>query len=332
MLDRKNSIRVGVGALISVAALAVLVWYIELEEVLQALRQLDYRYFPPMLILMVVSFWTRAAGWRTILPEKVTLWKTFLIINAGYFLNTLFPFRMGEVGRAFLLKPSGLDFWEAIPTIVLERIFDLILAVSLFLGALPFIFDYPQGTRYTALLGGLVIIGLCILFLVVRFQSSILTWIGEREWLGEGLKEGFLVRLRALLAGLEILSDPVRFLRAFLWMVLTWGLALGYQYLLLRAFTNQAELLWAAFGLGAVALGVSLPSSPGNIGIYEASLVAALMILGVDRSLAFAYAIVSHVLNVGFTTLFGSYALVHEGFELRKMWDYGVANKKEGEV
>lgn len=332
MLDRKNSIRVGVGALISVAALVVLVWYIELEEVLQALRQLDYRYFPPMLILMVVSFWTRAAGWRTILPEKVTLWKTFLIINAGYFLNTLFPFRMGEVGRAFLLKPSGLDFWEAIPTIVLERVFDLVLAISLFLGALPFIFDYPQGTRYTALLGGLVIIGLCILFLVVRFQSAILTWIGEREWLGEGLKRGFLARLRSFLSGLEVLSNPARFLQAFLWMALTWGLALGYQYLLLRAFTNQAELLWAAFGLGAVALGVSLPSSPGNIGVYEASLVAALMILGVDRSLAFAYAVVSHVLNVGFTTLFGSYALVHEGFELRKMWNYGAVNKKEGEV
>lgn len=332
MLDRKKTIRVGIGVLISIVALATLIWFIDLGEVLQALRQIDYRYFPPMLGLMVVSFGTRAAGWRTILPEKVTLWKTFLFINAGYFLNTLFPFRMGEIGRAFLLKPSGMGFWEVFPTIVLERVFDLILAVSLFLGSLPFILEYPQGARYAALLGGLVILGLSILFLVVRFQDLILGWIEERTWLGEGLKKGFLVRLRALLAGLEILSDPLRFLRAFLWMALTWGLALGYQYLLLRAFTSQAELLWAAFGLGAVALGVSLPSSPGNIGVYEASLVAALMVLGVDRSLAFAYAIVSHVLNVGFTTLFGSYALVHEGFELRKMWGYTAANNKEGEV
>lgn len=332
MLGRKESIRVGVGLLISVLASGLLIWFVDLEEVLQALRKLDYRYFPPMLVLMVISFGTRAAGWRTILPEKVTLWKTFLIINAGYFINTILPFRMGEVARAFLLKPSGLSFWEAIPTIILERVFDLILAVSLFLGALPFILNYPQGIRYALFLGGLVIVGLLLLYLVVRFQNPILDRLNSKKNRDGGWKEALLVRLRAFLNGLEILSDPIRFLQAFAWMALTWGLALGYQYLLLLAFTSQAKLLWAAFGLGAVALGVSLPSSPGNIGVYEASLVAALMLLGMDRSLAFAYAVVSHILNVAFTTLFGSYALVHEGLAIRNVLEFAARKKKEGEI
>jgi hypothetical protein len=239
---------------------------------------------------------------------------------------------MGEVARAFLLKPSGLSFWEAIPTIILERVFDLILAVSLFLGALPFILNYPQGIRYALFLGGLVIVGLLLLYLVVRFQNPILDRLNSKKNRDGGWKEALLVRLRAFLDGLEILSDPIRFFQAFAWMALTWGLALGYQYLLLLAFNSQAKLLWAAFGLGAVALGVSLPSSPGNIGVYEASLVAALMVLGMDRSLAFAYAVVSHILNVAFTTLFGSYALVHEGLAIRNVLEFAARKKKEGEI
>lgn len=331
MLSRKETFRLGLGILISAAALAGLLWVIDLREVLQALRAVDLRYFAPILTLTVISFWTRAAGWQTILPVQIQVWKVFLYINAGYLLNTIFPLRMGEVGRAFMLKPSGLDFWEAIPTIVLERIFDFLLAASLFLGALPFILQIPQGTQYAVLVVGMVLVGLSSLYLLVRHQKSVLRWVSDRKGTGGGWVGWIEKRLRSFLSGLDILADPARFFRAFLWMFLSWMLAWGYQYLLLRAFFPQAKLLWAAFALGAVALGISLPSSPGNIGVYEASMVAALLVFGLDQSTAFGYAIVSHVLNLSMTTIFGSFALVHEGFELRKMLQYGETQKEEGE-
>jgi len=330
MQKRNRSLRIGLGILVSLVALAILLWLIDLRDVVQAFRQMNPLYLIPALLLTLISFGTRSAGWRTILPVEISLWQVFLIVNAGYFLNTIFPFRMGEVGRAILLKPSGIDFWEAAPTIILERIFDFILAVSLFLGALPFIFNVPQGSRYAASVGGLVVMGLTALYFLVRYQERVLAWLGEKESPGSNLRGWIRERMGSILSGLSILADPVRFTRAFLWMALSWGLALVNQYLLLRAFTPQAEVLWAAFALGAVALGVSIPSSPGNIGVYEASLVAALLVFGVEQPLAFAYALISHLLNLSITTLVGSYTLVHEGFELRKLMEVEMGGIEGG--
>lgn len=330
MRNRKQSFRVGLGILVSLLALAVLIWFVDLTKVFQALKRMNYLYLVPVLILSLVSFGTRAAGWKTILPGDLSLGKVFLIVHAGYFLNTIFPFRLGEVGRALLLKPSGLDFWEAIPTILLERVFDLIFALSLFLGALPFIFNVPQGSRYALLVGALVGTGLVLLYLLVRYQQPLLSWVERRDFLGLRIKSWVQEKLRSFLRGLAILSNPVRFIQAFLWMAISWGLALGYQYLLLRAFTPQAEVLWAAFALGAVALGVSIPASPGNIGVYEASLVAALLVFGMDQSLAFAYALVSHLLSLAITTILGSYTVVHEGFEIGTLFEAGTSTNKGG--
>ncbi len=321
MGTRTDWLRAGLGVLVSIAAAAVLMWLIDVRQVLQAMSHLNVAYLVPIFLLSLISFGTRSAGWKTILPGEISLWEVFLIVNAGYFLNTIFPFRLGEVGRAVLLKPSGADFWEAIPTIILERVFDFIFAVALFLGALPFVLNVNSGGGYAASVAGVMGLGLLGLFLVVRYQARISSWLEGIDFLSAKVRRGIQTRLRSILSGLSILSDPVRFSRAFLWMALSWGLALGVQYLLLRAFLPEARLLWAVFALGAVALGVSIPSSPGNIGVYEASLVAALTVFEIDGSVAFAYALISHGVNLSITTLVGSYTLVQQGFELRSLYE-----------
>jgi uncharacterized protein (TIRG00374 family) len=112
-------------------------------------------------------------------------------------------------------------------------------------------------------------------------------------------------------------------------MLISWILALIIQYLLLRAFIPEAKLIWAAFALSAVSLGVSIPSSPGNIGVYEASITLALSAFGIDQSLAFSYALVSHILSLIITTVLGSYSLVNEGYKLGDIWRLSRDHQKE---
>jgi len=332
MRTRADWLRAGSGLLVSILAAGVLIWLIDVRQVIRAVSRLNIAYLVPIFLLSLISFGTRSAGWKTILPGEISVWEVFLIVNAGYFLNTIFPFRLGEVGRAVLLKPAGIDFWEAVPTIILERIFDFIFAAALFLGALPFVLDVNRGGGYAASVAGVVVLGLLGLFLFVRYQNRIFTWLEGVDFLGAKVKSWIQTRLRSFLSGLSILSDPVRFSRAFLWMALSWGLALGVQYLLLRAFLPEARLLWAVFALGAVALGVSIPSSPGNIGVYEASLVAALTVFEIEGAVAFAYALVSHGINLSITTLVGSYTVVQQGFELRSVYEVDRRISKEGEL
>lgn len=332
MRTRADWLRAGLGFLVSIAAAAVLIWMIDVRQVLQAMSRLNLAYLAPIFMLSLISFGTRSAGWKTILPGEISLWEVFLIVNAGYFLNTIFPFRLGEVGRAVMLKPAGFDFWEAVPTIILERLFDFIFAVALFLGALPFVLNVSRGGGYAASVAGMVGLGLLGLYLLVRYQTHIISWLEGVDFLGARVEGWIQTRLKSFLSGLSILSDPVRFSRAFLWIALSWGLALGVQYLLLRAFLPEARLLWAVFALGAVALGVSIPSSPGNIGVYEASLVAALTVFEIEGSVAFAYALISHGINLSITTLVGSYTVVQQGLELRSVYEVDRRFSKEGDL
>jgi hypothetical protein len=85
---------------------------------------------------------------------------------------------------------------------------------------------------------------------------------------------------------------------------------------LLLAFFSDARLLWGAFTLGVMALGIAAPSSPGAIGVMEISIVAALSAFGLDPSTSLAAALTAHLSNYLTTGLIGSYALAKDGLSL----------------
>jgi hypothetical protein len=328
----KHRTRFIAGILISLLTFVALIWYVDEEEVLSALRQVSLGRLIPVLILLFISLISRGAAWRVILQERISLRKSFLIVNAGYFVNTIFPFRIGEFTRAFLLLPSGFSFWEALPTIVLERMFDVLFTVGLFLLGLSYVLGFSQGIFYAYLLGILALVGLLGLALIIRYQESFLTWLEKISIPWVKVKGWLVDKIRFMISGLIILKNPSQILLVLLGIGISWGIALGYQYILLRVFVPEAQFIWAVFVLGALGLGVSVPSSPGNIGLYEVSITLALSAFGVDQSRAFSYALTSHIISIGMTTLFGAFALVREGYNLGDIWRFSLEGKKEEEL
>ena len=327
---KRFSYRIIPGLVVSVSALILLIRFSDVEKVLQAFREVKPQVLFPAAGLVIISLLTRAYAARKILREKVTLWQSYLIINAGYFVNTVLPFRLGEISRAFLLMPSGFGFWEALPTIILERIFDFGFAFSLLFLGLPSAIGFSTDLLFPSILAGFIVLLVILLFLGTRYRERILAWL-EGLPSGKGkIKDGGIQFAESIFFSLEILTDPVRTLKVLVGMGLSWGIALAFQFLLLRAFVPDARLAWAAFALGAVAVGVSVPSSPGNIGLYEGSITLALSACGVDPSLAFTYALTSHFINLGITTGFGAYGLVREGVKLRDIWQFGKKQQKVG--
>ena len=58
----------------------------------------------------------------------------FFADGEGYLLNNFLPFRLGELGRAFLLsRKSGMTFSEILPTIIIERAVDLAFSAAILL-------------------------------------------------------------------------------------------------------------------------------------------------------------------------------------------------------
>ena len=327
----RKQLRFVIGIVLSLVALAVMILFIDGKQVAAAFKQVNILVVAPLSLLLVFALLCRAYAWRIILNEKVSLSQSFLIINAGYFVNTILPFRVGELARVFLLIPSGFSFWSAIPTILVERIFDFGFALSLFFIGLPFALDFSQDIFILYLLAGFAVLGIVILILLVKNKEKVYRWLENLNLLGGRFKSRLIDLVRSVLSSLETLSDPLKFAKVFIGMVLSWGLSLIFQYLLLKAFIPEANLIMAVFAIGAVAIGISIPSSPGNIGLYEASITLALTAFGIDRSIAFSYALTSHILNLTVTTIFGSFGLVREGYSLRDVWQYSKQHREEGD-
>ncbi len=327
-----TQLRLIIGIALSLIALAVLIIFIDEKQVVAALRQINILVVAPLSLLLVLALLCRAYAWRIILKEKVSLSQSFLIINAGYYVNTILPFRLGELVRVFLLVPSGFRFWSAVPTILVERIFDLVFALSLFFVGLPFALDFSQNVFSIYILAGIFVLGIAILILLVKNYEKVIQWLENLNFLGEKLKSRLLNLVQSVLLSLDTLSDPVRFFKVFLGMALSWGLSLVFQFLLLKAFIPDANFIMAVFAIGAVALGISIPSTPGNIGFYEVSITLALSAFGIDSSVAVSYALTSHVVNLIVTTTFGVFGLVKEGYSLRDVWRLSKQHRKEGDL
>lgn len=272
----------------------------------------------------------RGLAWRTLLQEKASYGAVFFTLNEGYLLNNILPFRLGEVGRAFLMgRKSHLGFWQVLSSILIERSLDLALAAGLLLITIPFVVGAEWALQGAALSGVVVLIGLSLLLLLARRRD----WTEKRyRLLGERwplIQKVGGERFPAFVSGLSVLTERGYFFKALVWMVLDWVIAVFQYYLVLLAFFPNAPILWAAFALGVAAIGIAAPSSPGAIGVLEAALVGALSLFNLDLSVALAFALTIHVMQYLLTGVLGAYGLAKDGETIRGLYQSarGMLNK-----
>ena len=322
------------GLIISAICIILVLYFVDLRQLADAIRQADVRWLAASLAMAVLWLVVRSMVWRTLLREKASFRTTFLTINEGYLLNNFLPLRLGELGRAFLLsRKSDLTFMEILPTIVIERIIDVAFSAIILLSAIPFVVGASDTAKKTAFIaGGLVVVGLVGLYLLAR----------NREWaLGifdrASLRWPLVQRLggnvlRSFLEGLAILTDGWLFLRVLLLMAINWALAIVQFQMTLLAFFPNAQTVWAMFGLGAVAFGGAVPALPGGVGTYEASLAGALTLVTSDAARSLATAITAHVLAYLVSGVLGIYALSTEGETLSGVYQQLVKFRQSNQA
>lgn len=309
------------GIVVSLTAIIILISQIDLQATWQAFQAIK---IGPLLLafgVLVVAFITRAISWRTLLQEQVPLKSAFNAEVIGYLLNTVLPFRLGEVGRALALNlRSPLPFWEIFPTVLIERIFDLGLLAGLLLSTLPFVVGAEWAVTAAYISIGLVIAGFSVLFLMVlhpEWVRGIFSW-ATRRW--PRLKAFGEEKIDQFIQGLAVLRSPVRFLKVLFWLGLTWGLSILWNTTLLRSFYPNPSLLEASFIVGLAALGVAAPSTQGNLGVYEAAIVSAFIALSADPANGLAFALVTHGVYLLTVFILGFFGLASSQISLREIY------------
>lgn len=301
------------GVIVSAGALFVLFRVAKWEDLVRAFTTASPQFLAVVFILIILSLMVRGKAWQTILGKPVNWIQAFFGVSEGYFLNDIFPLKAGEVGRSIYIgKLSGLGTFRALSSVIIERAFDLAIAAALVLSTLPFVIGaaWVRPVALVALV--LVVIALAALFFIARNQTSVSGWLYKVSAKHEFVKKNLVPPLEKLIQGFGMLTRPSQFIMSLFWIAATWVVWISFYYLAILQIAPNAPVWWALFSCSIIALGVALPSAPAGIGLFEAAMVAALTLLGLDSSLALAYAIIVHFAQVIVAVLLGVWGLMRE--------------------
>ncbi len=312
---QKTWLRAGLGLVIFTAVFYWLLRQVDFERLWQALTNVRWVFAALALLSVSVNTLAKAIRWRGLASEKgrsIRLSRYLAILLAGQMLNTLLPSRLGDLARAYALggenhgrNPPGRTY--VFGTIVLEKLFDS-LAYGLLFGLLLALMPLPAwigGSILTFLIGILLVSGgiLLLAFFPGPF-AGLLNLILQR--LPERLRGWLAPRLQSGLTSLQIIRRRRELLWLALWTILIWLAAIANNQLILLAL--DIHLPWTAALLVLIGLqaGISVPTVPGALGVFEYICVLALARFGIDETLALSYGLLLHAVVLVPSTLAGA--------------------------
>jgi uncharacterized protein (TIRG00374 family) len=295
--------RLVLGALISVGVIFWLARTFDLQQILLALRDVNYAWVLVGLLMVLLTLWARVLRWQALLDSKqVTASGALPPLVMGQLLNLIAPARLGDLGRTYLVAQKGYPSQaRALGTVALEKLWDIVLLVVLVFG-LSFWQPLPAwvttSTRLTAIGGGIMLGGIVALLLLRRHVAAWGSGHSQRsEAADKQHQKGITWSTRVtgrLLDGLSGLHRPRVMLTAGGWSVLAWFFGALTNLVLLKAFGLPFSLGIALVLLVVLQMGVAVPSVPGRIGVFEGLCLVTLALFGVEANLALGYGVVLH--------------------------------------
>jgi uncharacterized protein (TIRG00374 family) len=287
------------------------------------LSQIRLVWLLPAFAILVGSMWARALRWRVLLQSVPGLrtGRLFNLLNIGYLVNNVSPFRLGDLLRAYLCAElQRLSVVQALSTVVIERVADTMTIVLLLLVLLPTV-SVPVTMVRAAF--GVGLAALAVASLLVFFSL-------RRQWslaLVDRLSARFrfLARtpLRRLLEsaadGLAALGSWRKAMVILGWSCVIWlGTALQF-YVVMQGTQLHLPFAAALTVLCLTSLGMVVPSSPGYVGVFEYITLVALSLFAVGREAALGYALVLHALSYVSLAILGVIGLWSEGYSYGRL-------------
>jgi glycosyltransferase 2 family protein len=275
---------------------------IDLGAAWRALRSSNLWWLVPALLAFALGNVARAMRWRSLFapqrrPEPATTLNAMMI---GYLYNSILPARAGEAARVLVLRQrSSAPVVEITGTVVLERIYDVVVVLTIFFIAEPWL---PHQSWF-----GTAAIVAIVLALAIAATASLLVIYADRPLrlllrplarLSPFLDRRLERTVAELAHGLSGLHHRRVALEALAWTAAGWMFSILVVYFVTLAF--HLHLPFAASVLVMVAIGLSmiLPSPPAAVGVFEGAALIALRAYHVPHSTALSYAVVLHLVNL----------------------------------
>lgn len=289
---------------------------VDLQKVWDVLKQARMLFVMLAVISVAVNALAKAARWRVLLYEKNTSLsyiRLLMILIVGQMLNNLFPARIGDIGRAYVTgsREEGLPGRTyVLGTVAVEKLVDLIFYLAIFITVVVLI---PEKAWMAGSAPGIAAVTLTTFIafaLIALYPEKTLNLIQRiLKFFPDRAAEYLLPRLKAGLRSLEVVRSRGDILKIFFWSVLIWTTAVLNNYLILVSLDIFLPLSASMLILVGLQAGISIPSVPGWIGVFEYICVITLAYYGVEQNAAFGYGLLLHFVVLGPAILAGVFSL-----------------------
>ena len=127
---------------LGVAALAIFFTFknIPINEISNSFQKVEYIFLFPAALIILISYIVRVYRWHVLVAhiKPIPVGQLFPPMMIGL-LGNLLPMRAGEIFRAYLLKKkTNIPFTLSLSTIMIERMFDILMLNIFFIWILIF--------------------------------------------------------------------------------------------------------------------------------------------------------------------------------------------------
>jgi len=294
--------QLGLGIIISGLSLYLALANVSLQEMGASLRQVVPTYLGLALSSVAVNMFSKGFRWRVLLGQtgqRVKFLKILRAMFVGQMFNLIFPGRVGDLSRAQMVGRLDGGRVFVLGTVALEKILDMLSYALLFITILILI-PLPawMGQSAYILTGIALVLGLTTF--VAANQQYRVTRVLEKSLnrLPLPRKEQFKRYIRSGFSSLNTLQSRGDILKLVGWSALIWLTAILNNHLLMWAMNIHLPLTASILLLIILQAGISIPSVPGRIGVFEYLCVLTLSLFGIEQATALSYGILLHSITL----------------------------------
>ncbi len=344
--------RIWVGLAIGIVIMFMLLRSVDFAELRGYMHDIKLIPFALSIALFMSSFVFRAFQWKYVLPESQNthIRHLFTAMMIGFAGNFVLPARAGEFIRAGVLsRREGTPFTTSFASVMATRVLDGLCFICLFVTTL-FVLQLDEPLTIPAGSGflaepfeisperlSMAATMIAATFLMAAVCAGATYVMRERvvrlvefllKPLSRKLSEWIVHKLATFLDGFTVFGHGGRFARSLGFTAITWAIVILSVYPLILAFPMGVRLPWWTVLVVAslVNLGVMIPLSPGFIGTYHVSVVAALKLSNpaIDYDVAIAFALILHAAQLVLIVLAGVVSLWVENVPLAELKEASV--------
>ena len=266
---------------------------VSFSEVISSFREMDYIYLLPTIAIIFLSYIVRAYRWQVLLEPslKVNVGGLYSPMMVGFMGNFL-PARAAEILRPYLLsKKHDISFSAAFASIIMERLFDLMMILLIFIWVFWFEASvFSADVKFSGLsvqemaikFGQICVLAVgafvVFIYLLLNHKKMVMKLI---HWFTDFMNEKWRNKIKWFVdefaVGCEVVKKFGALVKISVYSVLVWVGNIFWVYPLYYAFDLQHKTIPSLLVLAVmVSILITVVPTPGFLGSYNAGIFIAL--------------------------------------------------------